>query len=73
VEKRLGTATLGVFFVWASAVYTTLLYYETLPLAGKVLFFPRTWMSHLVDTFPPLSPTLTLSAGCRSWRPAARG
>ena len=39
VEKRLGTATLGVFFVWASAVYTTLLYYETLPLAGKVRFF----------------------------------
>ena len=45
VEKRLGTATLGVFFVWASAVYTTLLYYETLPLAGKVLAPSCAWLT----------------------------
>jgi translocator protein len=45
VEKRLGTAVLGVSFVWASAVYATKLYYETLPLAGKVLAPSCVWLT----------------------------
>lgn len=45
VEKRLGTAVLGVSFVWASALYATKLYYETLPLAGKILFPSCVWLS----------------------------
>jgi tryptophan-rich sensory protein len=45
VEKRLGTAVLGVFFVWSSAVATTYLYYKTLPLAGKFLAPMCVWLS----------------------------
>jgi benzodiazapine receptor len=45
VEKRLGTAVLGVSFVWASALYATYLYYKTLPLAGKVLFPSCVWLT----------------------------
>lgn len=45
VEKRLGTAVLGVSFVWASALYATNLYYKTLPLAGKILFPSCVWLS----------------------------
>lgn len=45
VEKRLGTAVLGVAFVWASAVYATYLYYKTLPLAGKVLAPSCLWLT----------------------------
>ena len=45
VEKRLGTAVLGVAFVWASAGYATYLYYDTLPLAGKVLFPSCVWLT----------------------------
>ena len=45
VEKRLGTAVLGVSFVWASALYATNLYYKTLPLAGKILFPSCIWLS----------------------------
>jgi tryptophan-rich sensory protein len=45
VEKRLGTAVLGVAFVWASAVYATYLYYKTLPLAGKILAPSCVWLT----------------------------
>jgi tryptophan-rich sensory protein len=45
VEKRLGTAVLGVFFVWASALAATYLYYQTLPLAGKILAPMSVWLS----------------------------
>jgi translocator protein len=45
VEKRLGTAVLGVSFVWASAVYATKLYFDTLPLAGKVLAPSCVWLT----------------------------
>lgn len=45
VEKRLGTAVLGVAFVWASAVYATYLYYQTLPLAGKILAPSCVWLT----------------------------
>ena len=45
VEKRLGTAVLGVAFVWASAAYATYLYYNILPLAGKVLFPSCVWLT----------------------------
>ena len=45
VEKRLGTAVLGVAFVWASAGYAAYLYYNQLPLAGKVLFPSCVWLT----------------------------
>lgn len=45
VEKRLGTATLGVFFVWLSACYTGYLYYKGLPLAGYIFLPSCVWLS----------------------------
>jgi tryptophan-rich sensory protein len=49
VEKRLGTAVLGVLFVLASVFNATYLYYKTLPLAGKILAPSCVWLS--VATF----------------------
>lgn len=45
VEKRMGTAVLGVAFVWASALYASYLYYKQMPLAGKVLFPSCIWLT----------------------------
>ena len=45
VEKRMGTAVLGVAFVWASALYATYLYYKQMPLAGKILFPSCIWLT----------------------------
>jgi tryptophan-rich sensory protein len=45
VEKRLGTAVLGVSFVWLSALITTYLYYKTNIGAGKILFPMNIWLS----------------------------
>ena len=45
VEKRLGTAVLGVAFVWASALFAAYQYYKINPLAGKILFPSCVWLS----------------------------
>lgn len=45
VEKRLGTAFLGVIFVWASALYTAYQYYETFPLAGEIFAPSCAWLT----------------------------
>jgi len=45
VEQRLGTAFFGVLFVLGSVLATVIKYYETLPLAGKVLAPSAIWLS----------------------------
>ena len=45
VEKRLGTAVLGVFFVLASVFNATYHYHKTLPLAGMVLAPSCLWLT----------------------------
>ena len=45
VEKRLGTAALGVLFVLGSVFFTTYQYYKTYPLAGYILAPSCVWLS----------------------------
>ena len=45
VEQRLGTAFFGVLFVLLSVIVTVFKYYETLPLAGKLLAPSAVWLS----------------------------
>lgn len=45
VEKRLGTAFLGVLFVLASVYTATYFYWTTLPIAGYVLAPSAVWIS----------------------------
>lgn len=49
VEKRLGTSVLGVLFVLASVYNLVYQYYQTLPLAGKIIAPSAVWLS--VATF----------------------
>lgn len=49
VENRLGTAFLGVNFVFASVLFAVYQYYLTLPLAGKILAPSAVWL--LVASF----------------------
>mmetsp|Transcript_66211 Transcript_66211/g.137970 ORF Transcript_66211/g.137970 Transcript_66211/m.137970 type:complete len:316 (-) Transcript_66211:161-1108(-) len=44
-QQRQGTAVAGVSFVWMSAVAVTALYYQALPLAGKLLAPSVVWLS----------------------------
>lgn len=45
VEKRLGTAVLGVFFVWGSVLATVYRYYQTNHLAGLILAPSAVWLT----------------------------
>jgi len=45
VERRMGTAVLGVLGVLGSAVAVTSLYYNTIPLAGMILAPSVLWLS----------------------------
>jgi len=45
IENRLGTAALGVLFVYASVLTTVYLFYQTLPLAGFVLAPSALWLT----------------------------
>lgn len=45
VEQRLGTSFLGVWFVWGSVIATVYRYYQTLPIAGKILLPSAMWLT----------------------------